>query len=82
MIFTLRYEFTKCLQNEGFVKKGNGQTRSGKKGKIKDDPRSDKKSGSLGFSFSLRKEVMYRKKGLFFIYFHINDPQYQRYFGK
>lgn len=29
MIFSLRYEFTKCLQNEGFVKKENGQTRSG-----------------------------------------------------
>ena len=67
-------------KTKGLWKKKTDKHAPERKGKRKYGPRSDQKSGSLGFFFKERSDVS--KKGLFFIYFHITDPQYQRYFGE
>ena len=61
MIFPLRYEFTKYLQNEGFVEKRK-RTNTLRKEKEKEKMTQDQIKNPDLWDFSLRKEVMYLKK--------------------
>jgi len=58
----MMYEFTKYLQNEGFVKKENGQILDLAKEKEKEKMIQDQIKIPDLWDFSLRKEAMYPRR--------------------